>query len=224
MPAMTTAEVRTLMDIAVVKTGNLQNAAVAGRPETLFLVKDKHFKGKLGGVECDVYAVFNLSNLPLGVTPEGYFNAYIVDYLAGEVHQTVLGREADLCFTVTINGCTFSLGAPAPDGTLIVSHTNMKNTGSGTQDLLTATGGVAVPDVLKPMVQENVQARIAKQLHGSGVMLGPSQYYNPTRTNHLTVFGMRGGAWSFHYLSYRYVAREFTHEGVHDFAARAIVM
>lgn len=225
MPHMTTTDLRTLMDIAVVKAGLLKNAAVPGQPETLFLVKDKYSKGSIGGVECDVYDIKNMAGPVEVEEPDESLYSYIVDYAVGETNFQVLADEADFCFTVTINGCTFARGIPAVDGTLIVSHTNMNRArdSSAVVDVGAVTGGVDYEPAVAPMVQENVQSRIAQQMHGTGTMLGPSQYYNPTRSNNLTVFGIRGVAgWTFFYQSYRRASGVYHLEGVHDFAASSI--
>ena len=51
--------------------------------------------------------------------------AYICDYKKGEINYQVLGREAKFCFTTTMNGCTFGIGSPTSDGSVLVSHANM---------------------------------------------------------------------------------------------------
>lgn len=225
MPAMTTAALRTLMDIAVVKAGFLNNAVVAGEPETLFLVKDKNVKGKRLGVACDVYNIKNMASPVATADPDESLFSYIVDYAPGETNHQILGTGADFCFTVTINGCTFALGTPAEDGTILVSHTNMKKTGSGKTDIASASGGIDYSGPHAAVLQEIVQTQVAKQMHGTGTLIGPSQYYNPAKTNNLTVFGMRGAAgWTFHYQSYRYQAGFFHLEGVHDFAANSVAI
>ena len=228
MPHIDPGDLETLMSIAVIKAGFLQNAVVAGDPETLFLVRDKHAKGKIGGVggaDCDVYNIVNMTHRMADSDPTGSIFSYIVDYLPGETNFHILGSKADFCFTVTINGCTFALGAPAADGTLMVSHTNMKKSGSARADRETVLGGVDYPPELGGAVQENLQARIVREMYGAGTMLGPSQYYNPAKNNNLTVFGIRdAGGWTFRYQSYKYENHVFYHEGVHGFAANAIAI
>lgn len=225
MPHMTATALQTLMGNAVVNTGMLRNAVVSGRPETLFLVKEKHAKGKNGINDCDVYSLKNMASPVATDDPAASLFSYIVDYAVGETCMQVLGSEADFCFTVTINGCTFALGMPASDGTLVVSHTNMKKVSgkSSTTDFAAITGSVDVPSELTSMVQENVQAKVVTGLHGSGRLLGPTQYYNGNRNNRLTVFGLRGHAgWTFYYQSYTVQSGVYYLEGVQTFSTQSV--
>ena len=73
------------------------------------------------------------------------------------------------------------------------------------------------------MVQENVQSTIAKGLHGTGSMIGPTQYRNANGNNKLTVFGLRGPTgWTFYYQSYTVQSGVYYLEGVQTFSTTSV--
>ncbi|OUS06208.1 hypothetical protein A9Q81_03480 [Gammaproteobacteria bacterium 42_54_T18] len=50
--------------------------------------------------------------------------AYWCPYNADQVHAVTLGSDADFMFTATMNGCSFGIGSPSPDGAVRVAHAN----------------------------------------------------------------------------------------------------
>lgn len=116
---MTPAELLKIMSNSIVTTSNLKNAKVRGQPELVAFKLVTSFKGqKPGGAAVPVYALVNTDNQSSG------FDAYICDYEQGSTKYAVLGNNADFMFTITMNGCTFGIGMPAPSGEVIVCHSN----------------------------------------------------------------------------------------------------
>ena len=114
------------------------------------------------------------------------FESYICDYKDGEINYQVLDKKADFCFTWTMNGCTFGIGKPAADGSVLVSHGNVK--------------GMGVPRGC----QQEAQASLANQMHGGQVSLLEPITYRQGGDEMSTTFGIREGtAWKFYYQSYR---------------------
>ena len=52
------------------------------------------------------------------------FPAYICPYADNETHTKMLGDDADVMFTGDMDGCTFGVGIPNPDGGVLVGHAN----------------------------------------------------------------------------------------------------
>lgn len=130
---------------------------------------------------------------------EAYFRSYIADYQQGATTFTTLGSNphSQFCFTANMNGCTFGIGQPQPDGKLVVSHGNAAN----------ATGITNIPTYLKPETKTALQVATqytrAKEGHvGGGRVFEPSHYRIGARQS--VTFGYRpvGAPWQFHYISY----------------------
>jgi hypothetical protein len=174
---------------SVIRPGLLKNTKTYGRAEELALVPVPGETGQApDGSPSPVYYIKQAKD------GDEAFLAYICDYKEGETNYQVLGKEAPYCFTTTINGCTFSLGMPALDGTLIVSHTNMKSDKMDPEDRVTR-GGTS---------QTDFQAEIATRFHGTGLMVDPTVYwsggdYVGGRKINITVFGINDGGWKFYY-------------------------
>ena len=186
---MLPAQLLTIAAKCVIRPGLLKNSKTYGGADMLELQPAVR--------ETGVDTTGNAST-PYFVKQSAYagagFKAYIVDYDEGKLNYQVLGNEANLCFTTTINGCTFSLGQPAGDGTLIVSHTNMKSDKMDKDDL-PARGGDD---------QSTFQGKVARQFHGSGTMVDPSVYWaggdrSGGNKINITVFGVNDGGWKFYY-------------------------
>lgn len=173
----------------VIRPGMLKNTKTYGRAETLALVKVPGETGEgPGGGPAEVYYIKQAGSAP------GGFPAYVCDYNEGELNYQVLASEAKFCFTTTINGCTFSLGMPGGDGTLIVSHTNMKSEKMDPQDRVTR--GTAS--------QADFQGQVATQFHGHGTLVDPTVYWaggdmSGGKKINITVFGVNDGGWKFYY-------------------------
>lgn len=173
----------------VIRPGMLKNTKTYGRAESLALVKVPNETG-VGpdGKASNVYYIKQA-----GPSDDG-FMAYICDYGEGQINYQVLGTEAAYCFTTTINGCTFSLGIPSSDGTLVVSHTNMKSDKMDPTDRITR-GGAS---------QTEFQGAVAQEFHGGGLMVDPTVYwssgdYVEGKKINITVFGINDKGWKFYY-------------------------
>jgi hypothetical protein len=186
---MTPSELLAIAAKDVIRPGMLKNTKTYGRAERLALVKVPDETGSTpNGKKSKVYYIKQA-----GSDGEGFL-AYVCDYNEGEINYQVLSNEAKFCFTTTINGCTFSLGIPAADGTLIVSHTNMKSTKMDKADL----------GVRGSASQADFQAQVATQFHGRGTMVDPTVYWAAGdhvagKKVNVTVFGVNDGGWKFYY-------------------------
>ena len=119
---------------------------------------------------------------------EDGFASYVCDYGRNEINYQVLGKEADFCFTITINGCTFGVGSPTEDGSVLVSHGNLAELQGTSQD---PEGDQAAR-----------QLAVGHQLHGDGATYLTPDMYRDGKAN-VTMFGMRvGSAWKFYYQRY----------------------
>lgn len=186
---MTPDDLLQLMNNALVKTGTLRNATRFGRPESLELVPETFFKGvDTARKEIKVY------NLKQTTQKGAGFLSYVCDYKRGELHYQVLDREADFCFTVTMNGCSFGVGAPNADGSVLVSHGNM----AFVKD---------APDVPSGSSAERQEA-LAEALHGPNLaILDPRNYRREQES--ITTFGVRiKDDWKFFYQSYRSIGNQ----------------
>ena len=96
-----------------------------------------------------------------------------------------------------MNGCTFGVGHPNADGTLIVSHGNAAN----------VAGVNNIPGYLQPATKTALQVATqysrAKQGHGGGGRVFEPEHYRVNGRQSVT-FGYRprGANWQFHYISY----------------------
>lgn len=174
----------------VIRPGLLKNTKTYGRAEMLALVKVPGESGQApNGSASEVFYIKQAGETDAG------FAAYVCDYAEGQINYQVLSTEAKFCFTTTINGCTFSLGMPGGDSTLIVSHTNMKSDKMDKQDL--ATRGTAS--------QTDFQGQVATGFHGHGTMVDPTVYWAGGDRDggglkiNITVFGVNDSGWKFYY-------------------------
>ena len=173
----------------VIRPGMLKNTTHYGLPESLILSPVPNETGLApDGKASNVVYVKQAGQ---GGQP---FKAYVCDYKEGELNYQVLGTDAPFCFTTTINGCTFSVGIPAPDGTVIVSHTNMKSDKMDPADLLTRG----------TQTQGQFQGAVATAFHGHGVVVDPTVYWNggdlaDGKKINVTVFGIFDRGWKFYF-------------------------
>lgn len=179
---MTPEELLSIMRHNVVKTGLLKNTKVYGRPERLSLTEDTVFKAKHHLFSCKVY------NVRQAKEDESSFRSYVCDYGRNEINYQVLGTEADFCFTITMNGCTFGIGSPTGDGSVLVSHGNMAELEGTDED---PTGD-----------QFERQLKVGQQFHGHGTTFLTPEMYRRKHAN-VTMVGMRiKGKWKFFYQRY----------------------
>jgi hypothetical protein len=132
------------------------------------------------GHAMDVFAVRSDGN---GV--HDAVRAYICNYQANDVRAVDLQAAADFCFTINLNGCTFAMGAAAPNGDRRVCHANQ---GGNTLTQRNQTwNALGVP----------ANTRVA--------MLEPAEYRRLGGGGNLnaTVFGIRDHLhWSFYFQLY----------------------
>jgi hypothetical protein len=119
----------------------------------------------------------------------GAFKAYICPYRDLELHQVTLSSAGVAMFTARMDGCSFGIGMPSPQGDITVAHVNRN-------DLqVSATDTAAM---------EQQQATELRDAVGDGVkVFGPSQYRRkPGEEEALAsfTFGVRdpvAGSWAF---------------------------
>ena len=146
----------TLVSTSIVKTGLLPSTKVYGRPERLQFKEDVTAKGTCKDIPCKVY------NVTTATAGADSFLSYICDYKTGEINYQVLGPGANFCFTTTMNGCTFGIGSPTADGSVLVSHANM-----AVPRVPTAAPALG-PGLLPPGDQADAPTVVARALHGPG--------------------------------------------------------
>jgi hypothetical protein len=179
----------TLVSTSVVKTGLLPNPRVYGRPERLQFKEDALAKGTCKETPCKVY------NVTTATAGADSFLSYICDYKRGEINYQVLGPEANFCFTTTMNGCTFGIGSPTSDGSVLVSHANMATPLVPTAETKGSSAGLVPPGD-----QAERQLAVARALHGPGASYLTPDMYRHEHANVTLVGGRTStGAWKFFY-------------------------
>lgn len=176
---------------------------VYGRPLKLTFSKADGSIAQSGGRTLNVYALREAEN------GEPSFESYICDFQASEISYQVLSKEAFFVFTFAMDGCTFSVGRPTPEGDVMVSHGNAK----GLQE-----GGNS---------QSERQRNFALQLHGNVNSMLEPELYRSNGDEVATTFGIRvNSAWKFYYQSYKVTKKSYPpayqHMGVFDFAGKAV--
>lgn len=179
-----------LMDImnnAIVQTWGLKTKTYGQAQALKFAeVKGVH-KGYKDNDEIPVLRLKDADN------DDASFASYICDYKDGQINYQVLDKDADFCFTWTMNGCTFGIGSRTTDGAVMVSHGNAKGQipkGGSQQETLSA--------------QHDLQKGWAEALHGDSVTMLQPASYRPTGSKQVaTTFGLRtADGWKFYYQSY----------------------
>lgn len=163
----------------IIATGLLPNSTLNSVPEFLTLEK-KTTPVTVGGEA--VGHVYYLKG-STETSSARALNAYICDYEKNDTKFVLLGQNARFCFTITMNGCTFGIGKPGSDGSVIVSHSNRASDPN----------------------QAETQRRITLDSHKNRqvTMLEPSMY-RPVERMTCTTFGIRAGRqWKFYFQSYR---------------------
>lgn len=185
-----------LMDQALILTGWIENSTVYGRPQLLKFEQITDFKAyRKRSVrkdkEIDVLKLVHAQ----GTTG---FLAYICDYAENNISYQVLDDEADFCFTITMNGCTFGIGRPTKEGYVLVSHCNNKQPMEGDP---------------QDEGQQDRQRKLDLAFHGPQVGLFEPSSYRPTARHCATTFGVRiKGSWKFYYQSYAFFGNRWAYE------------
>jgi hypothetical protein len=110
--------------------------------------------------------------------------AFVCNYAGMAVHSSDLSTAGDFCFTPNMNGCTFAIGTPQPNGTVQVSHANSQSSVTQRAQISGAHGGL-----------------------GGLKLMEPAHYRSMGPGNHqATTFGIRSGMrWRFYFQSYTYL-------------------
>ncbi len=122
---------------------------------------------------------------PAGPFDDDAFAAYICPYADNAMNSKVLGADADVMFTGDMDGCSFGIGMPTPQGAVRVGHSNAQNQATGTQfnpdfapqraaqlnDLVGSNVAQAVvdPDIYRenaPLGSERKAVTIGLRIHG----------------------------------------------------------
>ena len=120
------------------------------------------------------------------------FSAYWCPYETDKVRWIALADQADFMFTAKMDGCSFGIGIPAADGTVVVAHAN---TTSGVQD--------AIGNHLREKgdaQQKQLESAMTKAHTELFDFLAPTSY-RPFSANS-TIFGIRDGTtgtWTFYF-------------------------
>ena len=163
----------------IIATGLLPNSQQPGVPEYLYLDK-KDTPVIQDGKE--VGKVWYLKASDKNTTNTALFS-YICDYQKNDTKFVMLGDRAKFCFTITMNGCTFGIGAPNSSGDVIVSHCNRAS------------------DSNQAVTQRDITRGGHK--NANVTLLEPSMY-RPVAQMTCTTFGLRiGSTWKFYFQSYR---------------------
>lgn len=163
----------------IIATGLLGNSKIKDTPEYLELHLNQR-KGKMDNKDMDVYYLKQSDKNGASKA----LNSYICDYTKNDVESCRLGREANFCFTITMNGCTFGIGSATGDGTVLVTHANKASSKTQGVDQFDQTVGA----------------------HGSNKvsMMTPSMYRSMSPGLTATTFGIRTSkGWKFYFQSYR---------------------
>lgn len=170
------------LDSNLVTAGNLAN--VISPPGTAYarFTPDNHAVAvNASGVPIDIFKVRSD-----GAGAHEGLLSHICNYTANTHHSVLLTNGPNFCFTITLNGCTFGIGAPDGQGRRVVTHAN--------------SGGNTVNQ------RGMVQGAHGANNNMDGVrLLEPSLYrrVNPTANMQATVFGIRTGLnWNFYFQSY----------------------
>lgn len=132
----------------------------------------------------------------------GAFLTWIVDYAHNDIRYTTISPARPFCFTATMNGCTFGIGSPGPNGVLTVSHANATAVGNA--------GGLG--QQIERQNRMGVRSDGARNFDPTNYEVG---IYADTMGLNTTLVGIYDdGAWSFYYQTYacsgtQYVVRTF---------------
>ncbi len=183
-----------LDSVAISISNVISTPSIKGKPDKLTFRPSAGNGFRSAGTKETPIPVYMLSKAKDG---EASFDAYIAEYVQGKTTPTTLGREADLCFTANMNGCTFGLGtqATAADA-LLVSHGNA----AGSQGVKGLAGVVDPSTIVE--IQNSLQLTWARETHGSGQVFEPEHYRKGGRQS--ITFGWRkpGKKWKFYFQSY----------------------
>ncbi|MEM1436497.1 MAG: hypothetical protein AAGG11_20775 [Pseudomonadota bacterium] len=183
------------LDSVAISVSNLiSTPTIKGKPDKLTFRASAGNGFRAAGTKETPIPVYMLTKAKEG---EASFDAYIAEYHQGATTPTLLGHEADLCFTANMNGCTFGIGSQAkPADTLLVSHGNAAGS-----DGLKGLSGVVKPEAISS-IQNSLQHTWARELHAEGQVFEPEHYRTNGRQS--ITFGWRepGKKWKFYFQSY----------------------
>lgn len=172
----------------LILTDNLTNSKYADTPEYLELIPAARYPGSnifwsgtKDGSPVDVYSLVASDK----TNKSEALLSYICDYKKNKIRYATLSDGAKFCFTIVMNGCTFGIGTPSPEGTVIVSHCNRAKA--------------------QEKQYEEQESRVL-QGHGADkvmTMLNPGVYRTASQMS-ATTFGIRkSSGWKFYFQSWR---------------------
>lgn len=172
--------------------------------------------------ECNVYEMIPADGVES-------FKSYWCDYSDDSVHSVTCGREADLMFTAKMDGCSFGIGTPAPDGSVRVAHSNVQESREMklVQDAMVAAFDRNNPNnsamlaltARKNNVKQKEQLALLKY-HGVGGPMTSSISPALYRDNIVTTFGVRdrtNGQWKFYFQCIARKGPNWEHVGCFPF-------
>ncbi|MCA9213314.1 MAG: hypothetical protein KDB27_09635 [Planctomycetales bacterium] len=162
----------------VIASGKLQNSKVKNTPEHIVFEHTEYPSGQVDGSAADVHYLKNSDE----TSPAKSVKAFICDYTKNDVESCILDhRKAKFCFTITMNGCTFGVGIPGEDGTLMVTHAN--------------TGGLTT---------EQRQQTFDTHETSNVALMEPALYRHMADKLTATTFGFWSGSeWKFYFQLYQ---------------------
>lgn len=191
------ASILAFMKNNIIATGLLPNSQENSEPEYLVLSKTTT-KVTQGGTELgNVYYLKGSTETSTG----NAIKSYVCDYEKNNTKFVMLGKKAKFCFTITMNGCTFGIGAPSSDGSVIVSHSNRASD--------------------RNQAETQREITLGGHKNRAVAMLEPSMYRIAPRMT-CTTFGIRSGrTWKFYFQSYMPSGSSWEHYGVPEIKTNA---
>ena len=146
-----------------------------------------------------------------GDKSEGCFDAYWCPYVPSSIRSVVVGKDARLMFTATMDGCSLGVGSRTQNGERLVSHSNEMGAVDFIYDTLEARGkGHAALMVARSHQQYLQQQRLATRQSGDAGMtiVDPTKYRRDAEGKEVlksTTFGVKnpdGQDWGFYAHQY----------------------
>ncbi len=182
-----------ICDNFIVSQNNINNNG--GRIPMIAVPADQTFYYCVtkGGKAMALYDIREAPQNASRATPDT-FMGYWCPYDMNRTSFTTLSGSADYMFTATMDGCSFGIGTPAGDGTVLVSHSN-----SAQDDTATSH---------KPMIAAQ-KTNLRNLLGGKSKLFQPGDYrsrgfFNKKADVSAMTFGVRAGkSWRFYSHRFR---------------------
>jgi hypothetical protein len=141
----------------------------------------------------------------------GSFPAYWCHYKPDSTHYVAASVNADFLFTPRMNGCSFAVGIPAGDGTVVVAHSNVRDRPAteAIRNVDLALNATPIPPMAELVKLQTLRRQLVmvEQKEKLETAIGGDQftaYLSSTtyQSAELTTFGVRdtgAGDWSFYF-------------------------